>query len=149
MGYTALGESHDAETGDVKPNWLWMTSARAHESFDYDTLRLFVWNSRRKAYDTGFAERNIHGYYPVEKISLPDQPGEAFSAVIEDKDGGLFKRTYVYNDRRVKMLRKEPYQFPPPLPEVSAVKEFDKKDPAAVKPLGDRIRDYAKWWFGI
>ncbi len=149
MGYMSLGESRDAETGDVKPNWLWTTAAHAHESFDYDTLRLFVWNNRRKAYDTGFAERNIHGYYPVEKVALPDQPGEAFTAVVEDKDGGLFKRTYVYNDRRVKLLRKEPYQFPPPLPEVSEVKEFDKKDPAAPKPLADRIRDYAKWWLGI
>jgi hypothetical protein len=132
----------------VKPNWLWTTSARAHQEFDFDTLRLFVWNSRRKAYDTGFAERNIRGYYPVEKIKLPDQPGEAFTAIIEDKDG-LFKRTYVFNDRRVKMLRKEPYQFPPPLPEVETVKTFDKKDPGAVKPLPDRIRDYAKWWLGM
>ncbi len=47
--------------------WLWTTSARSRQTFDFDGIRVFVYNERKKTFDTVFAESNIRGYYPVEQ----------------------------------------------------------------------------------
>lgn len=123
-------------------SWLWTTSVRARQRFDFDGLRVFVFNPRRKSYDTVFTERNIKGYYPVE------QNGDSFSAIIEEKDGSLAKRTYAFNGSKVKLQSKAPYQAPPPLPEVAVPKTFDTTAPKEAN-WSDRVRGFAEWWFGI
>jgi hypothetical protein len=105
-------------------------------------MRVFVYNPRRKSYDTVFAERNIKGFYPVE------QSGDSFSAIMEEKDGSLAKRTYTFNGSKVKLLSKEPYQAPPALPEVGVPKTFDTTSPKETN-WADRVRGFAAWWFGI
>jgi hypothetical protein len=125
-----------------RTSWLWTTSAHARQPFDFDGLRVFVFNARKKSYETVFTERNLRGYYPVE------QNGDSFSAVVEEKDGTLAKRTYSFNGAKVKFLSKQPYQAPSALPEVSAPKTFDTTAP---KDAGwaDKLRGFAEWWFGI
>lgn len=125
-----------------KTSWLWTTSERARQPFDFDGMRVFVFNERKKSYETVFTERNLRGYYPVE------QRGGSFSAVIEEKDGSLVKRTYSFNGAKVKLLSKEPYQLPPALPEVGAPKTFDTTAPKDAN-WATRVRALAEWWFGI
>jgi len=141
MAYQPMGEARDPETGEAKANWLWTTSAHSRQPFDFDGIRVFVYNFRRGAYDTVFTVRNIHGFYPVE------QHGDSFSAVVEE-DGVLAKRTYSFNGSKVKLLAKEPYQTPPALPEVEAAKTFDTT--AAKEPTWvDKVRGFSEWWLGI
>jgi len=127
---------------DARTSWLWTTSARTRQPFDFDGLRVFVYNPKRSSYDTVFTERNIRGYYPVE------QAGDSFSAVIEEQDGTLAKRTYSFNGSKVKLLSKAPYQPAEPLPEVSVPKAFDTKPPKDDN-WADKVRGYASWWLGI
>jgi hypothetical protein len=123
-------------------SWLWTTSAHARQPFDFDGLRVFVFNPLKNSYDTVFTERNVKGYYPVE------QNEAGFSAVIEEPDGSLAKRTYSFNGAKVKLLSKEPYQAPPALPEVSAPKSFDTTAPKDAN-WADKARSFAEWWFGV
>jgi hypothetical protein len=140
--YQPLGEVRDPETGEAKASWLWTTSAHSRQPFDFDGIRVFVYNFRRKAYDTVFAERNIRGYYPLE------QSGESFSAVVEDMDGRLVKRTYSFNGSKAKLISKEPYVAPLALPEVAVPMAFDT---TATKDAtwADKVRGFASWWLGL
>jgi hypothetical protein len=123
-------------------NWLWTTSAHSRQPFDFDGIRVFVYDSKRKSYGTVFTESNLKGYYPVERT------GDSFSAVVEEKDGALMKRTYSFNGSKVKLLSKEPYQVPPALPEVQVPKTFDTTPPKD-ENWADKVRGYAEWWFGF
>lgn len=40
--------------------------------FDFNQVRVFVWNTKKHRYETGFVERNILGYLPVKLGSGPD-----------------------------------------------------------------------------
>ncbi len=126
----------------AQTSWLWTTSQRSRQPFDFDGLRVFVYNPRKKTYETVFTERNVRGYYPVE------QDGSSFSAVIEEKDGSLAKRLYSFNGTKVKLVSREPYQPPAPLPEVTSPKTFDTTPPKETS-WADRVKSFSEWWFGI
>lgn len=142
--YHPLGEVRDPETGTSKPNWLWTTSTRAREPFDFDNIRVFVYSPRRNSYETVFTERNIRGHYPVE--ASPE--GGQFSAIVEEPDGTRMKRVYQFANGRVKMTGKEPWTDPPALPEVSMGKMFDTTPPHE-ENWAEKVRAYSKWWLGI
>ncbi|MGA8939592.1 MAG: SH3 domain-containing protein [Acidobacteriaceae bacterium] len=40
--------------------------------FDFNQVRVFVWNTRKHRYETGFSERNVVGYLPVKLGSSTD-----------------------------------------------------------------------------
>ncbi len=122
--------------------WLWTTSARARQPFDFDGIRVFVYNDRKKTFETVFTESNLKGYYPVE------QRGDSFSAVVEEKDGTLMRRKYSFNGSKVKLMGKEPYQMPPALPEVQVPKAFDTTPPKEIT-WADKVRGFGEWWFGF
>jgi hypothetical protein len=44
--------------------------------FDFNQVRLFIWNSKKHRYETGFSERNIVGYLPVKIGSSIDPYGK-------------------------------------------------------------------------
>jgi hypothetical protein len=148
--YVALGEIRDKEKGEAKPNWLWTTASAGQLPYEFDSFRVFVWSTRRHRYETAFIERNVKGYYPVETQAVPGQDEKAFSLVMQDKDGKLYKRTYAFTGYRVRMVSKTPYQPAPALPEVRGVKSFDP-DPVT-QPVettwGEKLKEYRKRWFG-
>ena len=130
--YQSLGEG----------KWLWTTSARSRQPFDFDGIRVFVYDERKKSFGTVFTESDIRGYYPVE------QTGDSFSAVVEEKDGTRMRRTYSFNGSKVKLVSKESYQDPAALPEVQVPKAFDTTPPKQVT-WADKVKGFGEWWFGF
>ena len=146
--YLSLGDVQDKLKDETKSNWLW-TTASGLRPYDFDSFRVFVWSSKRHHYETAYIERNVKGYYPVETVSLPGQDEKAFSVVLEDKDGKLYKRTYAFNGYHMRMISKTPYEPPPPLPEVRASGAFDTEPPpapSASTSWSDRFREWRKKW---
>jgi hypothetical protein len=149
MAYHPLGEATDPRTGKPKSHWLWTTAARSRQPFDFDSLRVFVYNPRNDSYGTVFLERNLKGFYPVELTEVPGETGQGFSAVVEEKDGTLVRRTYLFNGARVRLIAKQPYTLPPPLPEVTpSAKAFDAIEPHR-QTWPEKVREFASWWLGI
>jgi hypothetical protein len=143
--YLPLGEVKDKDRGETKNNWLWTTASTALLPYEFDSFRVFVWSPKRHHYETAFIERNVQGYYPIVTEPLPGQDELAFSLVIEEKDGRLYKRTYGFAGYHVRMISKAPYQPPPPLPEVRATSGFDASPAPAPAEVSwsDRLR--AMW----
>ena len=48
--------------------------------FDFNQVRVFVWNLRKHRYETGFAERNIAGYLPLQVALRADPHGQGVDA---------------------------------------------------------------------
>jgi SH3-like domain-containing protein len=133
MAYRPLGDK----------SWLWATAEKARQPFDFDSIRVFVYNEKRQGYDTAYVERGLEGYYPMEASA------DGFSAVVRDKEGNFVKKSYAFDGRRAKLLMKEPYTAPPALPQVREPETFDKENPDAPKPWPERVQAFAKWWLGI
>ena len=140
-GYLSLGK--DEKAG--KDNWLWTTSSSGLQPHDFDSFRVFVWSTKRSRYETAYIERNVRGRFPIEAQAATGD-GSAFSVVLEDKDGQLYKRTYAFSGYRVKMTSKVPYQPPAATPEVRTTQTFEeaKAEPAA--GWRDRLRDLRQRW---
>ena len=93
--------------GETHPWYLWATiHPQPGLPFDYDEIRIFVWNPGKSRYETSYRERNLIGFYPV-KISMvnsPAGPTPAFSLELEDTAGRRFHKNYVMAGRLVKAL---------------------------------------------
>ncbi len=148
--YVALGEIRDKDRNETKPNWLWTTSSLTQVPFEFDSFRVFVWSTRRHRYETAYIERNVKGYYPVETQSVPGQDEKAFSLVLQDKDGKLYKRTYAFSGYKVHMISKTPYSPAPALPDVLSTRIFDPTPAAQPAEAGwlEKLSDLRKRWFG-
>jgi SH3-like domain-containing protein len=148
--YLALGEVKDKDKDQAKHNWLWTTSSSGQHPYEFDSFRVFVWSSRRHHYETAFIERNVQGYYPIEAANLPGQEEKAFSVVLREKDGKLYKRLYGFSGYHVRMISKTPYAPAGDLPEVRASRNFDPPPaPAPVSTgIGRKLSDLRKKWFG-
>lgn len=144
--YLALGDVQDKEKGETKHNWLWTTASPGLRPYDFDSFRVFVWSPKRHHYETAYIERNVKGYYPVETEALAGQDEKAFSLVLEDKDGKLYKQTFAFNGYHIRMTSKVPYQPPPPLPEVHASGGFEPEPAPAPAASGGLTAQLRAWW---
>jgi hypothetical protein len=108
--YLAIGEVNDGD--DVKKNWLWTTASSGLHLNEFDSIRVFVWSTRRHRYETAYIERNVTGFYPVELADIPGGKEKGFSLVAADKDGTRMKRTYAFSGYHVRMVSKTPLASP-------------------------------------
>ncbi len=51
--------------------------------YDFDQVRVFIWNVKKHRYETGFRERNIEGYLPVELKLATDPYAKAAAAGVQ------------------------------------------------------------------
>ncbi len=76
VGAYVLNRVNDPEAAaDDKniPEYLTVMSPyKAGLPYDFDQVRLFIWNVKKHRYETGFREKNIEGYLPVEITALKD-----------------------------------------------------------------------------
>jgi len=49
-----------------------MSPYKAGLPYDFDQVRLFIWNPKHHRYETAFREKNIEGYLPVEVTMMKD-----------------------------------------------------------------------------
>jgi hypothetical protein len=132
--YFALGDAHDE---GEKKHWLWTTIGKGVEPYEFDSFRVFVWNRRRHRYETGFIERNVVGHFPVQVTT--SGANATFSVVVEGTDGGLYKKTYAFQENRVRFLSREPYH-PPVEPGKPKAPVEPVKPPARAKSWLGRLR---------
>jgi hypothetical protein len=142
-GYLSLGK--DQKAG--KDNWLWTTRASGMQDYDFDSFRVFVWSTKRSRYETAYIERNVRGRFPIEAQGSSGDDGVAFSVVLEDKDGQVYKRTYAFSGYRVKMVAKAPYQPPVAPPEVRTTQTFEEAAAAPEPGWSEKLRDMRKRLF--
>jgi hypothetical protein len=140
--YLSLGDVKDKD--QIQHNWLWTTISSGQHPYQFDSFRVFVWSVRRHHYETAYIERNVIGYYPVEAVTIPGQPEKAFSLVLQDKQGNVFKRTYAFSGYHVRVVSKTPYQLPAPVPEVHAPREVASR--AAPDPPAGWRSKLRGWW---
>ncbi len=97
----------EQDQGQVHPWYLWATiHPRPGLPFDYDEIRVFVWNPKKSRYETSYRERNLIGFYPIQVRTedTPAGPSPAFSLQVEDPSGRRFKKRYVMNGRLVRSV---------------------------------------------
>ncbi len=107
--YFDLGAVNDEKDGQ-KHNWLW-TTASEHQTFDFDSWRVFLWNRHRHRFETSYRQRDLEGYFPVEvEPSDPAYPGRNFKLITKDEDGKFRRRTYLFDGTRVHLTATEDYR---------------------------------------
>ncbi|MDQ2842130.1 MAG: SH3 domain-containing protein [Acidobacteriota bacterium] len=107
--YFGLGAINDEKDGQ-KHNWLW-TTASEHQTFDFDSWRVFLWNRRRHRYETSYRQRDLEGYFPVEvDPSDPAYLGRSFKLITKDDDGRFRRRSYLFDGTRVHLTATEDYR---------------------------------------
>jgi len=115
--YFAMGNVQDE--GQLKHNWLWTTIRKGGEPYEFDNFRFFIWSLRHHRYETVYIERAVTGHYPVEVSTSGTNP--AFSLILEDDNGILWRKKYVFNGYRVNNVDTARYTPPgkEPAPSIS------------------------------
>ncbi len=76
VGAYVLAKVNDPEIeGDNKDVPEYLTVLSPYKSglpYDFNQVRVFIWNGKRHRYETAFRERNIEGYLPVQTFMAPD-----------------------------------------------------------------------------
>ena len=113
--FFALGEAQ-VEEGPPKNHYLWTTVAKGIHEYEFDSFRVFIYNTRRKRYETSYVERKMKGYYPVRvhEVEINSSKRKAtvpgFSLLVEDAEGQLWRKTFSFENRLVRLVSKEPWQ---------------------------------------
>jgi hypothetical protein len=155
VSYFSLGSVRDGD--QQKDTWLWTTMAGSGRPFDFDSLRVFVWSTRRHRYETEYIEKNLTGYSPVEiqPVQFGGQEYAGFSVCVEKKDGNRYRRHYAVLNTKIRFANEEPCVLPPPV-------DFGNPGPAPVAatatapPAGEsftqrvkrRLKSLIGGWFG-
>ncbi|MCS7024556.1 MAG: hypothetical protein NZV14_07125 [Bryobacteraceae bacterium] len=114
--YFELGRVNDVvnEENVTRSHWLWTTQSQGLRPFQFDGLRVFIWNTKRHRYETAYRERDLKGYYPILRHTVEITEGRrklqwpGFTVFVEDAEGRLWKRSYVFQINRVRLIGSEP-----------------------------------------
>jgi len=139
--YFSMGDVRDGD--HVKHNWLWTTQSQSNVSYDFDSFRYFVYNSRHHQYETGYIQRNVVGYFPVT-VTPGAQP--KFSIILQDNDGKLYRNNFVLQGYRVQRASRELWTPPAENAEVRPTPLQAAGEPARKPGLVQRIRDKIRGW---
>jgi hypothetical protein len=89
VGAYILANVEDPESGILNngnpvttiPEYITVMSPyKAGLPYDFNQVRLFIWNVKKHRYETGFSERNIVGYLPIKLGSTKDPYGKGADA---------------------------------------------------------------------
>ncbi len=79
VGAYVLTTVHDEDNpGEVKDIPIYVTVLSPYKAglpYDFDQVRVFTWSLKKHRYETGFREKNIEGFLPVE-VSRAKDPTE-------------------------------------------------------------------------
>jgi len=95
----------ELDDGIEHPWYLWATIRRlAGLPYDFDEIRVFVWNPNRDRYETSYRERGLIGFYPVGvgTRDTPRGPSPTFALRVEDETGKRLEKRYVMEGRVVR-----------------------------------------------
>lgn len=109
--YFALGTIDNK--GDPKKVWLWAALTPGVTDRDFDSLRIFTFNTRRRRYETAFIERNIRGWLPIQ-LRQPGGAATSFRVVVEEKGGAVVEREYTLTGFRARITTRKPAERPQP-----------------------------------
>lgn len=144
----ALGEV-TAEDGAAKKHYMWTTIPRGGREFEFDGLRVFIFNVRRKRYETAFRLRDVKGFYPSAVHPVEVTSGKktynvtGFSVVLENPDGNLERRTYAFEGYRVRLLTTSPWERLADPFDIKATRITKPFDPNAdkEKTIWERVKE--------
>jgi hypothetical protein len=163
--YFPLGETRDGDK--TKQSWLWTTTERGLEPYDFDSFRVFIWSLRRHRYETAHIERNLKGFSPVLIHPVTPPQGRngkgsggkvpGFSIMVEKKDGLRYRRNYAFFENLVRFSGEERVDAPPALGTVEANAKLPTTTPPGQTPAGEsllgrmkhRLVDWTKRLLGL
>jgi SH3-like domain-containing protein len=139
--YFSLGKILD---GDLQKDiWLWTTSDKLGEDYDFDGYRVFVWSLRHHRYETAYIQRRERGFFPVLA-----KTGE-FSVCLERDDGARVRKQYVMMGNAVRPAGDRPCdKAREQAASQDLVRNAAPTEQARGKSFGDRVKDKAKGMFG-
>ena len=74
----ASGILNNGQTVTAVPEYVAvLNSWQAGLPYDFDQVRVFIWNLKKHRYETSFRERNIMGYLPVKLFRSKDPYGKS------------------------------------------------------------------------
>jgi hypothetical protein len=98
----------EQDGGKPHPWYLWATVRNlAGVPYDFDEIRVFVWDPKSSRYETSYRERNLTGYYPIVVGSrqTPDGDSPTFHFGVKNSSGERVDRKYFMLGRQVRLER--------------------------------------------
>ena len=87
VGAYVLAKVNDPEAPmddkDVPEYVTVLSPYKAGLTYDFDQVRVFIWNAKKHRYETGFRERNIEGYLPIDVKMASDPFGKGLAAAVQ------------------------------------------------------------------
>jgi hypothetical protein len=135
--YFSIGKTRDA--GQVKDIWLWTTSEKLGEPYDFDGYRVFAWSTRRHHYETAYIQRREQGFFPVIA-----KEGE-FSVCLAGKNEALVRKQYTMTGNSVRPAGVKSCDKSAPVtddapPEQALVKEAPAPPPSFLQRAKTRLK---------
>lgn len=89
---------YQAQDEGQEHNWyLWATIHRlAGLPYDFDEIRVFVWDAHAHRYETSYRERHLMGHFPIETgmRQTPAGPSPTFRLHLENPNGQRYDESY-------------------------------------------------------